>query len=136
MQAIKWTAWLGFILTAGLLPYGNPPSVTGQTAAPAAQYHIYAGNTHAHTVYTWSHGEQWAKPKEEVGKDKKPGIYVSPEGAQYPAEFLVLKPDWKKLQGPPAEHFARAKAQGLDFYAVTDHSQEAEFQNREHSELF
>ncbi len=28
--------------------------------APAAPvYHIYAGNTHAHTSYTWSHGTQW-----------------------------------------------------------------------------
>ena len=24
-------------------------------------YHIYAGNTHSHSSYTWSHGEQWAK---------------------------------------------------------------------------
>ena len=47
---------------------------------------------------------------------------------QYPAESLVLKTDWKKLQGPPAEHFARAKAHGYDFYTVTDHSQEADFQ--------
>ena len=118
----------GSLLVAGPLLMGGDLSVLGQTDDPAPpEYHIYAGSTHAHTSYTWSHGDQWAKPKQEEGK-KEPGIYVSPEGAQYPAENLVLKPDWKKLQGPPAEHFARAKAHGYDFYTVTDHSQEADFQ--------
>ena len=69
------------------------------------------------TVYTWSRtGNSGSKnPSREVGKAKEPGIYVSPEGAQFPAESLVLKTDWKKHQGPPAEHFARAKAHGYDF---------------------
>ena len=117
------------MMAAGLLAAGYVllcGSSTGQEAKRAVEYHIYAGSTHAHTAFTWSHGEQWAKPKDDVGK--KPLIQVTPEGAQHPAEFMVLKNDWKKLQGSPAEHFARAKANGYDFYTVTDHSQEADFQ--------
>ncbi|MGH9469031.1 MAG: hypothetical protein ACRD1N_01655, partial [Terriglobia bacterium] len=30
------------------------------SAAPPV-YHIYAGNTHSHTAYTWSHGAQYVK---------------------------------------------------------------------------
>ena len=30
--------------------------LTGQTKS-SPEYHIYAGNLHAHTAYTWSHGE-------------------------------------------------------------------------------
>ncbi len=114
----------GYFLAGG----GSIAPVLGQAPAPLVEYHIYAGNTHAHTAYTWSHGEQWVKPKQEEGQPKEPGIFVSPEGAQFPAESLMLKPDWKKYQGSPAEHFAKAKAQAYDFYAVTDHSQEADFQ--------
>jgi hypothetical protein len=48
--------------------------------------------------------------------------------SQYPGPFAELKPDWKKYQGPPSEHFALAKQNGYEFYAVTDHSQDAAFQ--------
>ena len=40
----------------------------------------------------------------------------------------MLKPDWKKYQGPPAAHYALAKSKGYDFYVTTDHSQEVPFQ--------
>jgi hypothetical protein len=78
-------------------------------------------------VYTWSHGEQFVSVKAEKGAKKEPGISVSTEGVQGPAKSQTTKPDWEKHQGPPTEHFARAKANGYDFYAVTDHSQEATF---------
>jgi hypothetical protein len=45
---------VGVSIIAGLL-------LTGQTPRPSSEYHIYAGSTHAHTSYTWSHGEQFAK---------------------------------------------------------------------------
>jgi hypothetical protein len=48
--------------------------------------------------------------------------------SQYPGPFDVLKPDWQKVQGPPSGHFKLAKENGYDFYAVTDHSQDAAFQ--------
>ena len=99
----------------------------GQTNASPV-YHIYSGSTHAHTAYTWSHGEQFINTKEEKGEEKTPGIYVAPDGAQYPAKSKSVKPDWQKHQGPPSEHYALAKTNGYDFYVVTDHSQEAAFQ--------
>src|SRR5689334_20445855 len=98
------------------------------TTAPASappEYHIYAGNTHSHTAFTWSHGDQWQSPKPGADNAKEPGIERTPDGAQLPGKSKTLKPDWQKLQGPPAEHDARAKAAGYDFYVTSDHSQEA-----------
>lgn len=101
----------------------------GMTAAQALSvYHIYAGNTHSHTSFTWSHGDQWEKPKPAADGKKPRAIEVDPEGSQSPSESMVLKPDWQKRQGPPSVHFALAKANGYDFYVVSDHSQEKAFQ--------
>lgn len=101
----------------------------GQKAKPPAPaaiiYHIYAGNTHSHTAYTWSHGEQWMSGQE--AGEPRGGLRHSPDGVQFPPENAVLKENWQKVQGPPAEHFALAKADGYDFYIVTDHSQEVAF---------
>jgi hypothetical protein len=119
-----------------------------QTKSPA-EYQIYAGSTHAHTAYTWSHGEHLAKSdcagilvfshdpaapfawkwsggyvKSKTGCS---GIYVI-DGAQIPSPDMPVKPDWQKFQGPPSVHFAQAKANGYDFYTTADHSQEAGFQ--------
>jgi len=111
------------------------------------EYHIYAGSTHAHTMYTWSHGDQFAKgdcagilvyaekPAGGFGwsdgyvqrQGKCPAIFVI-LGSQLPSPDMVVRPDWEKHQGPPAEHFKLAKAAGYDFYTVSDHSQEATFQ--------
>lgn len=116
---------------------GSPPSV---------EYQIFSGNTHSHTAYTWSHGEQfttngcagiltyskdpasaaykWSDGYVKTAGGGCAGIYVI-NGAQYPAPGVTVKPDWQKFQGPPAAHYAAAKAAGYDFYAVTDHSQDA-----------
>jgi hypothetical protein len=97
-------------------------------AGPAThqvEYHIYAGNTHSHTAYTWSHGDQWEKP---APGEKKGGLEHDENGAQRPPAGRKLKPDWQKFQGPPAEHFKLAKSDGYDFYITTDHSQEADLQ--------
>lgn len=97
--------------------------------SPKPVYHIYAGNTHAHTSFTWSHGDQWVKPKPPAaGEKKEPALYVDADGAQHPAKTMVLKPGWEKFQGPPAAHFELAKSNGYDFYVSSDHSQEADFQ--------
>lgn len=124
-------------------------ATTAGLAAQPPTYHIYAGSTHAHTTFTWSHGAQYATNTGCAGilvyagtplgappghwsagyvKSKKncPTIYVI-NGWQFPSPNVTLKPDWQKFQGPPALHFADAKAAGYDFYAVTDHSQEAVF---------
>jgi hypothetical protein len=103
-------------------------SAAAQTAPPGSEYQIYSGNTHAHTQYTWSHGAQYSHAPAEPGEGKKGksgGLRISPEGAQSPPEGLLPRPDWQKYQGPPAAHYAIAKKGGYDFYATSDHSQEA-----------
>src|SRR5437763_5002738 len=104
-------------------PATQPAETDASQRAASLGYHICAGSTHAHTSYTWSHGEQWAK-----GPAGEKLIEVDENGAQHPAKTQVLKPDWQKVQGPPAVHFALAKSLGYDFYITTDHSQEAAFQ--------
>lgn len=125
-------------------------TASAQTAAalPGAEYRILAGSTHAHTSYTWSHGEQFNKnncagilvygpDKDNAGAftwnqgyvkaTQCPGIYVI-NSFQYPAPGVTLKKDWAEYQGPPSVHYKLARAAGYDFYVVTDHSQEAAFQ--------
>lgn len=134
-------AVLAFALTFLL---GVPASA--QTNRPAAQYHVYAGNTHSHTQFTWSHGEQWQhsdcagilvyRPQPDdafVSLWNKgyvykncPAIYVF-DGWQSPAPDMVLRPDWQTVQGLPARHYQVAKQDGFDFYVTSDHSQEAVF---------
>ncbi len=84
-------------------------------------YHIYAGNTHSHSVYTSSHGSHL---------ERTPGfknyMYVDSSGVSHSIN-AKFKKDWQKYQGYPADHYALAKANGFDFYAVTDHSQESDF---------
>ena len=110
---------------------GNPVHVNSQTVttnSPAPIYHLYAGTTHSHTVYTWSHGVQGvAKSEDGKPSPKKRGLNVTPDGVSHAPKDRVLKSDWQKLQGPPSAHYALAKANGYDFYATTDHSQEEAF---------
>ena len=133
---------LAAVLLAGPFSRG----AIAQKQPPADSYHIYAGSTHAHTEFTWSHGAQWAPSTCAgilvYGPDKEnpdislwrngyvvkhcPAIYVI-QGLQYPAPSMTLRPDWKQFQGRPSRHFDEARQAGFDFYAATDHSQEAEF---------
>lgn len=103
-------------------------TTVAQTNLPPEAYHIYAGNTHSHTAFTWSHGEQWESAGKKGGKKEKGGLSISEDGAQSPPVNSVLKADWKKVQGYPADHYALAKKHGYDFYVTSDHSQEAGFQ--------
>jgi hypothetical protein len=130
-----------------------PVLVHAQTAgsnnSPAlADYRIYAGSTHAHTSYTGSHGDQFAKSDCKgirVYGPKSPGdslsvwtegyvksltgcysMYVI-NGFQLPSPDVKVKTNWEKFQGLPSAHFAAAKANGFDFYVTSDHSQEVVF---------
>lgn len=113
-----------------------------------AEYRIYAGSTHAHTSYTWSHGDQFAKSDCKgirVYGPKSPGdslsvwtegyvksltgcysMYVI-TGFQLPSPDMKVKTNWENFQGLPSAHYAAAKAKGFDFYVTSDHSQEAVF---------
>lgn len=95
-------------------------SIQGQTKSSSSEYQIYAGSTHAHTSYTWSHGDQFAK-------NGCAGIFVI-DGFQYPSPSVTPKPDWEQYQGPPSRHYQLAHENGYDFYVTSDHSQEAAFQ--------
>ncbi len=136
-------------LLLALLP--SLSALIAQRKAAAAkstpEYHIYAGNTHSHTAFTWSHGQQWLKgcagirvygrqdgsESQYTWKDgyrKGQGgcyaMYVI-NGFQYPSSDMKLNPEWQTVQGPPSAHFAAAKINGFDFYVTSDHSQEASF---------
>lgn len=123
------------------------PLLHAQAKAAAPQYKIYAGNTHSHTQFTWSHGEQWQRGgcagilvygpqpndpllslwrKGYVASQRCPAIYVV-NGWQLPSPEMTLKPDWQAVQGLPARHYQLAKQDGYDFYVTSDHSQEASF---------
>ncbi len=94
-------------------------SLKAQKNSPMPVYYIYAGSTHAHTAYTWSHGSQYEDAKEG-------GILIDSQNVAHPKNRNP-KPDWRKSQGFPPDHYAAAKANGYDFYLTTDHSQEAAF---------
>lgn len=124
-------------------------ALAAQTSPPAPGYHIYAGNTHSHTAYTWSHGDhlatngcagiltyttdpitgasKWSDGYVKTDERGCAGIYVI-NGSQIPAPGVTVKPDWQKFQGLPSAHYAAAKAAGYDFYSATDHSQDEGFQ--------
>lgn len=76
---------------------GTPVPTLVVSYDTAVTYQAYRGNTHSHTSFTSSHGEQ------------------------------VTSGDPTR-NGQPAEHHARAKAAGYDFYVTTDHSQEVAFE--------
>lgn len=118
--------WLkrGILTAAVLLLAGTVSFCSKGTLAAEEELQLYAGSTHAHSQFTWSHGAQFAKPAK--GAPRKPGMEIK-GGVSYPAPHMTPREDWQEVQGPPAEHYARAKAAGYDFYAVTDHSQEATF---------
>src|ERR1035441_7021020 len=99
MKTLKTQLVRAFTLVAvlsglmGWLTY--PGSLLGQTNPPSPIYHIYAGNTHSHTVYTWSHGDQFIAAKKTSNEKKVPDISVSPEGVQSPSKLQTTKPDWQ-----------------------------------------
>lgn len=135
--------WLRSLIGAGVAI-----TLAAQTPRPAAEYHLYAGSTHAHTENTWSHGEQFVKGDCAgiVVYARKPGTnvhmwsdgYVKSktgcagmlviDGFQIPSPEMQVKPDWQKVQGPPSKHYELAKSAGYDFYTVADHSQEAVYE--------
>ncbi len=90
-------------------------SLNAQKDSGLPAYNIYAGSTHAHTAYTWSHGSQYDDAKEG-------GILIDSQNVAHPKN-RTPKADWRKYQGFPAEHYAAAKAGGYDFYVTPDHSQ-------------
>jgi hypothetical protein len=122
-------ALLDYVFALNLTLVGSVGSLAAATPKPTSppavaleDYQIFAGSTHAHTQFTWSHGEQWEKA--QANEEKKGGLRISPEGVQGPPAGAKPKAEWHGNQGEPADHFARAKAEHYDFYVTSDHSQE------------
>ncbi len=97
---------------------------SAQVPKPYEELNIYAGNTHAHTIYTMSHGSHLGRPPDFVKGSKI--LEIDALHLSRPINYLI-KPDWEKYQGTPQDHFALAAQSDFDFYCVTDHSQEAAF---------
>jgi hypothetical protein len=105
----KWVICLPIVWLCLIRAAGAEAGQPDEQRSPLSAFGIYRGETHAHTVYTWSHGGHWMDGN------------------------AALRPDWdqenyRNYQGPPAKYFERARAKGFDFFAVTDHSQESPFQ--------
>ncbi|MEX0685133.1 MAG: hypothetical protein WD267_09235 [Balneolales bacterium] len=92
---------------------------------PLSDYNIYKGETHAHTVFTWSHGNhresfdgplnpEWDKP-EAIKFDDHTTITLNPD-------------DYPNVQGLPANYYSKAKEKGFDFFITTDHSHDEPLQ--------
>ncbi len=130
---MKTKFFLQTLPLAVALSAADPSAAQAQAAptnSPFTSYHIYAGTTHSHTAYTWSHGVQWggvAKGGDAEPQPAKKGLNVTPDGVSHAPKGKVLKADWQKLQGPPSAHYTLAKASGYDFYVTSDHSQEEAF---------
>ncbi len=98
--------------------------VSAQDEIPYENLNVYAGNTHAHTIYTMSHGAHLGRPADFVKGSKI--LEIDAQHLNRPINYFI-KSDWEKVQGPPRVHFELAAQNGFDFYCVTDHSQEAAF---------
>ena len=98
---------------------------------PLSYFNIYRGNSHTHTIFTWTHGEH---RKELITRLDQPTPF-SPDWKVPPGvdwrDDKTINPDPKyytNLQGLPENHFELAIANGYDFFAITDHTQEPSFQ--------
>ncbi|MBU2947359.1 hypothetical protein KO521_11625 [Zobellia uliginosa] len=91
---------------------------------PFKELKLLAGNTHSHSIMTYSHGEHLQKKEGFVKGDKI--LYIDSLYVSRPLNTF-LKDNWQLFQGLPDKHYSEAKKAGLDFYCVTDHSQEEAF---------
>lgn len=116
------------ISTAMITQSDNPGSERLlESQQPLSYFNVYKGNTHAHTLFTWTHGEHRKELIKELDKPTPFGPnFQTPPGTDWRDEKTInLDPQYyPELQGLPANHLALAKKNGYDFYAITDHCQE------------
>lgn len=97
---------------------------------PLSYFNIYRGNSHSHTIFTWTHGEHREKGISDLSKPTEfhPAWNV-PEGVDWRDHHSIsLNPEgYTNRQGLPENHFELAIANGYDFYAISDHTQEPSF---------
>lgn len=98
---------------------------------PLSYFNIYRGNSHSHTIFTWTHGSHRDVGIKELTSptEFKPDWNIPPGVDWRDHKTLNLDPAYyTNLQGLPANHLELAIANGYDFYAITDHSQEPTLQ--------
>ena len=106
-------------------------SAVPEERQPLSYFKVYRGNTHSHSIFTWTHGAHRSKG---MSKLTEPTEFKShwkvPVGTDWRDwNTINLDPDaYTNLQGLPANHYRLAKEHGYDFYATTDHSQEPSYQ--------
>ena len=127
---------IGMVLSGSLSLTAHAQAIPGTEMAadakrPLSDFKIYRGNSHSHTIFTWTHGEHRAKGISDLSAPTEfhPEWQV-PTGVDWrDHETISLNPSgYTNRQGLPENHFDRAIANGYDFYAITDHSQEPPLQ--------
>ncbi|WP_437369915.1 hypothetical protein [Maribacter litoralis] len=93
---------------------------------PFKNLKAFNGNTHAHTIFSYSHGSHLERPDDFSKEKGDKMLYVDSLHLSRPNKAL-LKEDWDSFQGLPEVHYQEAKKADYDFYFVTDHSQEEAF---------
>ncbi|MEX2634218.1 MAG: hypothetical protein WD267_09295 [Balneolales bacterium] len=111
--------------TSGTASNDNRTETVDEQKLPLSAFNVYRGNTHAHTIITWTHGPQREKFEGPFNMD-----WQAPPGTNLEDHTtLSMDPDdYNDQQGLPANHFKLAKENGYDFYVTTDHSQEPTLQ--------
>ena len=103
----------------------------GEHVKPLNGFHVYRGNSHAHSFFTWTHGEHRSRAVNDLTAPTEfHEDWNVPHGVDWrDYTSISFNPqDYTNLQGLPINHFDLAIAHGYDFYAVTDHSQEPTLQ--------
>jgi len=113
------------IVLIGVFIYSFCPEIMAQNnEIPFKNLKILNGNTHAHSIYSYSHGNHLKRDANFVKGDKVlfiDSLFISRPKNKH------LKQNWDAFQALPEKHYKEAKAAKYDFYCVTDHSQEEAF---------
>jgi len=105
----------------------NFPAPSDDSQQPLSYFNVYRGNSHSHTIFTWTHGEHREKGISDLTQPTEfhPDWKVPP-GVDW-RDHLSISLDPKgytNRQGLPDNHFEVAIKNGYEFYAITDHTQE------------
>lgn len=96
-----------------------------------SHFNVYRGNSHSHTIFTWTHGEHREKGINDLSSPTEfhPDWNI-PSGVDW-RDYNSISSNpagYTNRQGLPENHFELAIANGYDFYAISDHTQEPNFQ--------
>ena len=114
---------------APILLFATAPSLASAASTTAPDdYHIYAGNTHAHTAFTWSHGDQWMPTPKRRSRRARTRHLRHGRRSQSPPKRKCSSRTGRNIRARRRSISRWRRQSGYDFYVTTDHSQEADFQ--------